>query len=240
LERLIAQVAAVLIHHGRGALRLECRLDCPPEAPARVVVGLFEPTAAGRHLFQLAQFQLERLRLAALVAAIEVEAPLTAPLEYRQQKLFAERAAREPRQWAALVDRLGSRLGYGAIVGVRLRSDAQPELAWQSEPLVGRTGRRGRGGAIPSRPPPRPLRLLSHPQRLDVPSISGNPPARFHFHGQEHRVARNWGPERIETGWWRGQAIGRDYFRVETVTGRRFWLFRRLRDRQWFLHGVFE
>jgi hypothetical protein len=34
--------------------------------------------------------------------------------------------------------------------------------------------------------------------------------------------------------------VGRDYYRVETTTGHRFWLFRRLRDGHWFLHGLFE
>ena len=47
-------------------------------------------------------------------------------------------------------------------------------------------------------------------------------------------------PERIQTGWWRGRTVGRDYYRVETACGRRFWLFRRLRDGRWFLHGAFE
>ena len=66
------------------------------------------------------------------------------------------------------------------------------------------------------------------------------PPLWFHFAGQQHHVAQVWGPERIETGWWRGRPVGRDYFRVETTAGRRFWLFRRLRDEKWFLQGMFE
>ena len=66
------------------------------------------------------------------------------------------------------------------------------------------------------------------------------PPLRFPFRGEEHRVARAWGPERIETGWWRGPPVARDYYRVATTAGRRFWLFRRLDDGRWFLHGAFE
>jgi protein ImuB len=66
------------------------------------------------------------------------------------------------------------------------------------------------------------------------------PPLKFSHSGGQHQVARTWGPERIETGWWRSQPVGRDYYRVETTTGRRFWLFRRLRDGRWFLHGTFE
>jgi hypothetical protein len=34
--------------------------------------------------------------------------------------------------------------------------------------------------------------------------------------------------------------VGRDYYRVATTTGRRFWLFRRLGDGEWFVQGVFE
>jgi len=50
---------------------------------------------------------------------------------------------------------------------------------------------------------------------------------------------QHWGPERIETGWWRGSLTSRDYYRVETASGHRFWIFHNLRDRQWYLHGEF-
>jgi protein ImuB len=63
---------------------------------------------------------------------------------------------------------------------------------------------------------------------------------RFRSRGREYRVASAWGPERIETGWWRGAMIARDYYHIETLTGQRFWLFRRLDDDRWFLHGAFE
>ena len=53
-------------------------------------------------------------------------------------------------------------------------------------------------------------------------------------------MARHWGPERIETGWWRRERAVRDYYRVETTEGRRFWLFRRRRDGRWFLHAGYE
>ena len=53
-------------------------------------------------------------------------------------------------------------------------------------------------------------------------------------------MAHCWGPERIETGWWMGRHVRRDYFRVETSAGLRFWLFRQAGEDRWFLHGVFE
>ena len=92
-----------------------------------------------------------------------------------------------------------------------------------------------------ARLPPRPLCLFECPTDLAVVSIAPDgPPLRFELNGGEHRIARSWGPERIETGWWRGRRIGRDYYRVETSTGRRYWLFRKICDGRWFMHGRFE
>ncbi len=65
------------------------------------------------------------------------------------------------------------------------------------------------------------------------------PPTRFWLHDRWHRVAHAHGPERIETAWWRGPTVRRDYYVVETVSGERFWLFHCRRDGRWFLHGIF-
>jgi len=64
-------------------------------------------------------------------------------------------------------------------------------------------------------------------------------PVRFRLGDQVHRVVTVHGPERIETAWWRGPTVRRDYHVVETESGARFWIFRSLRDGGWFLHGVF-
>jgi protein ImuB len=82
---------------------------------------------------------------------------------------------------------------------------------------------------------------LARPFRLVAVSIMPDgPPLQFRFQGRPHRIMHTWGPERIETGWWRGRPIRRDYYRAETTTGRRYWLFRQLDDGGWFLHGTFE
>jgi protein ImuB len=62
----------------------------------------------------------------------------------------------------------------------------------------------------------------------------------FTWQGKQHRVQRYWGPERIETAWWRGESVRRDYYRVEIPTGQRYWLFRELRTWKWFLQGTFD
>ena len=109
-------------------------------------------------------------------------------------------------------------------------------------PLFGRQRKRTQE---PQRAAPvtfrRPLRLARRPLAIEAWSVVPDGPLwRFRWRGGEERVARSWGPERIETGWWRGRAVRRDYYQIETTTGQRYWLFRRLDDRRWFLHGWFE
>ncbi len=91
---------------------------------------------------------------------------------------------------------------------------------------------------------PRPLPL--EPVAAGMVSVAPDgPPVRFRFGGVVHRVMQAHGPERIETAWWRGPTVRRDYYIVETESGTRFWLFRRLgrpsrkARGEWYLHGVF-
>lgn len=104
-----------------------------------------------------------------------------------------------------------------------------------------RTRKRASTPPVPMEVTDRPLHVLEKPERLQVMAVAPDgPPVRFHTTGHEHQVARHWGPERITTGWWRSEGIHRDYYRVETTEGRRFWLFRHQRSGKWFLHGVFD
>ncbi len=88
---------------------------------------------------------------------------------------------------------------------------------------------------------PRPLRLSPRAVEIAVTAlVPEGPPIAFRFSGTQHTVVSSIGPERIETGWWRGPHLQRDYYRVATQSGRHAWLFRRRDTNQWFLHGWFD
>ena len=59
-------------------------------------------------------------------------------------------------------------------------------------------------------------------------TVPDGPPHHFTWRRATHVVARVEGPERIAMEWWKqdGEALTRDYFRVEDEEGRRFWIFR--------------
>ena len=78
----------------------------------------------------------------------------------------------------------------------------------------------------------RPLWLLPVPRQLRTEN--GWPCLQGRLKLQHSR-------ERIESGWWDGQDIARDYFIAETASGSRYWIYHELDgQRRWFLQGVFE
>jgi protein ImuB len=87
----------------------------------------------------------------------------------------------------------------------------------------------------------RPISLIQPAVRIDVIAIFPEGiPCQFRIENTKRTVVRHWGPERIESGWWRGPSQRRDYYRVETDDGRWLWLFRELNAGDWFLHGFFD
>jgi len=138
----------------------------------------------------------------------------------------------------------------------------KPEYGTASKRLQHDDSHSFRTTACVAAPQRRPIWLLPQPVRLEAVSVVGSPlnqyaeassgpPLRFRLASQTgsppHEVVKAHGPERIETAWWRGPTVRRDYYVVETVSGGRYWIFRRLRSGptnrpggEWFLHGTFS
>jgi protein ImuB len=263
LEFLLDRLSRQLDEQDLGVVQLVCRFTVVDRPAVELTLGLFRPTACAQHLLELLELQLDRRRQSGLVSDVRVEATVTAALEVQQGELFADRERDAARQLGILVDRLASRLGGEAVVSAEPQTDALPERAvryvpltekrqrqWhrrlaggRNRPEAGSTKRKSKAKKAPEAVivSPRPLAIRDPPAALaSVVAIADGPPQRFEFNRQWHAIVYTWGPERIETSWWRGRTKRRDYWRVETNTGQRFWLFRDLHDRKWFLHGQFE
>ena len=112
---------------------------------------MFRPTATAGHWLELLRLSLDRLRIVLPVAAVSLTATKMPPLEPRRQASLFDFDGRESPggdcgDLTALVERLSSRLGRQAVVRVRLRPEAQPELSWREDPwLATRRGSTGKG-----------------------------------------------------------------------------------------------
>jgi protein ImuB len=149
-------------------------------------------------------------------------------------------------QIAFLVDRLAVRFGYTRVQRFIPQDTHIPEAACVAVPAQDRdfapehwTVKR-----TPGDPPRRPLRLLQKPEEIHaMASVPDGPPVRFRWRQCLHDVVRAEGPERIAMEWWRSTGLTRDYFRVETDEGQRFWLYRDGlyggQAPRWYLQGIF-
>jgi protein ImuB len=216
--------------------------------PVQCQIDLVRPTLDIKRLSELVRLQLDRLQLAIDVGEVILRATLTAPLEESQCNLLGESHRDHRRGIDSLLNSLSTRLGPEHVLRAELCSDYQPECAVAYRPWIdsenGRDARRVPQVAESVKrrchPHPRPLRLLPRPLPVAVWSVvPDGPPLRVRWRGEERRIVRADGPERIETGWWRTASIGRDYYRVETERGHRLWLFRSLSDGAWFVQGEF-
>jgi protein ImuB len=240
MDHLVNHLAGLLSDHDQGALQVQCHFESLGNHSLAMQVGLFQPTACARHLSELLRMQLETVRLHTPVVRIRVCAITTVRLSARQHELWNEPARDAARHLALLIDRLSSRLGHARVVGVRLQPGVLPERAYREISLTAPGTDRATKRRL-FRPHQRPLWLYNPPLPLQVVAVvADGPPIFLHYQSQKHDVAHYWGPERIETAWWRGACVRRDYYRVETNAGSRFWIFRRLTDGKWFLHGCFD
>ena len=243
LEPLVEQCLAALATRGFGVTVLQVRLAEPVSVAAKATpvvidIGLFRPSVSARHVVDLVQLRMARGRLPREVEAITVEVVSAGAVACRQRVLFdgaassaSARSSEQAAQLGGLLDRLAGRLGRMAVFEPRPVIDAQPEHAWVATPPSpgGATPATSSAAATAPLAGLRPIWMTPRPIRVDTVSVvPDGPPLWFSISGVRHRVAEAWGPERIETAWWRGCSIRRDYYVVETESGDRWWLFRHL------------
>jgi len=223
LEHLTRELALFLRARDAALQQLVVRLrgrggDCVLD------VGLAVPGRDAAHLFDLVRERLQRAGPRASVHMVSLEAPRLLPHAPAGADLWQDGGRGEPPE--RLLERLRARLGESAVRGLSLVADHRPERAWHWQAP-------GQPPAHePSRPPPRPLWLLPQPAALAL-----DEQRRPRFEGPLELLD---GPERIETGWWDGDDIERDYFVARNPVGMTLWVYRERRvPRTWYLHGLF-
>jgi protein ImuB len=224
-----------------GALRvlIEHWLDATGAAPLRMVLRLFRPTTSARELEELAELQLDGARFPHAVRAIRVLIAATAPIDVRQRTLFENDRQDDPHALALLINRLANRVGVDRVVRVSKRLSIDPRRAYATTPATDAQPEAFSLTALQAQRARRlPVMMPSEAEPIQVVTGENGEPVALWL-GESRAVVRGWGPERIETGWWRGRGIRRDAWWVELEDGARLWLHCDLRRREWRLAGEF-
>jgi len=208
LRRLLRDFSAFLAGRDGGAQRFTLAFEHERGTPTEISVGLLAPERDPELLFAIARARLDHIRLREPVCGLRLISDELPPFTPARRDLFDTR----PQQavtWDALRERLRARLGEQAVQGLAMHPDHRPERAWRAHAGADTSrGTRASSGTIEPLPP-RPAWLLTRPIPL------------------RERVARILaGPERIESGWWDGADMRRDYYIIETASHQRAWAFR--------------
>jgi protein ImuB len=250
LLNLAESLSAILEREGRGARMLEAAFFRADGKVERIVIRTGEALRDPKIMLRLLRQKLDALadpldpgfgfdliRLEALLA--EETKPATVSFD-------SDENARQ--QVRFLIDRLSIRFGEHRIQRFVPQDTHIPEGAGVAVPAQDDdfAAQNWSLKRQPGDPPRRPLRLLEKPEEVSaMASIPDGPPVRFRWRNCLHEVTRAEGPERIAMEWWRSHGLTRDYFRVETREGQRFWLYRDGLYHQtnspprWYLQGLF-
>jgi protein ImuB len=228
LEPLLERCAQFLRKRQAGIQTLQLRLRHREAPSTRLQLGLASITSERRRLADVLCQRLSRLTLKAPVRGMELISGALRGLSASSLDAFAGLTGASNRDSAPqLVERLRARLGEEAVYGVCLISEHRPEAAWRRvHELCLTAASRVQSGTI-DQGMPRPVWLLDEPLPLPKPEILQ-------------------GPERIETGWWDGRGVARDYYVARQshgalqASGARLWVFQERQSKRWYLHGVFS
>lgn len=259
LKQAVAETAITLCRHlegdGLGLRRAELNLYRVDGKIHLLGLGTAAPARDPDHITRLFHEKLDRaaIDLGFGVDVVELRALATERLDTSQNSLIGQ-ASLSVGEMAALTDRLVVRLGPDQVQRAARRQSHIPEHAsgWRSgsalslaDPAAPRP--LATTAPMPEQDPDRPLLILARPEPAQaVAEIPDGPPRSFVWRRVRHQVERAEGPERLAPEWWRETPglHSRDYFRVETCEGRRFWLYREglfgleTRTPQWFVHGA--
>jgi protein ImuB len=234
LHPLLAELEQFLRTRQRGITALQCRFHHYRAAPTSCTLRLAQPEANAERLQSLLRERLANLVLPEPVRRCELRGGALSERPLASAPLWpaGERGHTPAGEMPALIEHLRARLGVAAVYGLARVSEHRPEHAQAvAEPALTRDAKLPPGVLASYAPFRRPLWLLHAPQELD--SQRGRP-----RHGGTLQLLA--GPERIESGWWDGADVQRDYYRAKDTKGTCLWIYRECAEpRRWFLHGIF-
>jgi len=190
----------------------------------RTRIRFVDPVHRSERILSPLLARIERMVLAGPAVGLALKTGILQPFETETAGLLPlahdQADANVPEY--ALVEHLRGRFGMQSVYGIDRVAEHRPEYAWRrcidkpksSAKLTANCPRHER-----------PLWLLSKPEK------------KRKKRGQTPESDPEF--ERIESGWWDGHDVRRDYYVVIGADGEKLWFYRDCQTEEWYLHGIF-
>jgi protein ImuB len=217
---MLAEMEGNLRGRGAGVQALTLWLEHGRKARTRVGLEFASPERESDFILSIAREKLGRLTLSAATVALDLRADALLPYVPREST-WLPGAKEQVIGRDRLIQRLAARLGHERVFGIAMGDDHRPDRSCKTVPGTFLAANKNVPGTVLGA---RPIWLLNRPRKLAT----------------QDGLCLIAGPERIESGWWDGAEVRRDYYVAATERGETFWIFREHRgDQAWYMHGVF-
>ena len=256
-DEIFAQLCDFLRRRDLGASQLLFSLQHEKRSCTEIGIGLRQPSRSRKHLMLLLETHFSNLSIPAPVTAVKLEvtqfdafASHSRPLSEKwgqsknsfdsgenqqrsNRKFYSDPIFPNDSNLNQFIEQLQARLGEHHVKSISSVAAHCPEYASQQADYLEFDTPEKRRQAVARQVAlnPRPFWLLEQPLQLRIRR------GRL-YHRKAITIVS--GPERIETHWWSGTDVRRDYYVAREQNGSRLWIYREKgANKHWFLHGVF-
>lgn len=231
-DRLLSRLCDKLRAKEAGARILRLTLRRVDSRAQQVELRLARPMRDSARILPLFQQGVAQVEAGFGIDQVRMEAVRVEPLPTEQ---ITSADTRDPGQLDDLITRIGTRIGLESVQRFLPAESHIPERAFV---IASAAYSRPEGGWTSLNL--RPVRLF-RPEPIDA--LGSQPPKHFRWRRLPMTTARAIGPERIAPEWWlddpNWRSGLRDYWHIETLQGRRLWLFHTPQNPGWFVQGEF-
>lgn len=261
-DELLAQLCDFLRHRDLSASHLVFSLLHERREASEIDMALRQASRCRDHLLLLLETHFSNLSLPAPVTGVRLHIKQFDAFMSESEALLLEGKAAPTASGSSLdqfMEQLQARLGGQTLKSINTIAEHCPEYAsqeldYEQARKIRATGKAGKSkaGGRSKQDVAKQLTIVTRQQQLPSALVADNPrplwllddPLELTRRGSRlyyrKPVSLISGPERIETCWWTGTDVNRDYYVAQESSGSRLWVYReRSGDRRWYLHGFF-
>ena len=236
VDELLVKLCAFLRRRDLSTSNLALSLFHEKNDNTEINIGLRVASRSRQYFNLLLETHFDKLSIPAPIVAIKIEVKKFDAFFTKSNSLLKDNASDlAPYSDSSLVqfiEQLQARLGNNYVKSISNATQHCPEHANLQIGYKEKPNQENKI-TVPAEVPanPRPLWLLQEPKQLNINK------GRLFYRKPISIVS---GPERIETHWWSGIDVCRDYYTAREHQGSRLWIYReKTGERHWYLHGFF-